>query len=132
MRLEHCSGCNTFPANRTAPFLAVPDFHEHFSSFGAVQHFFSVTFLKIFRPFFIKRIGFGGNLFETDNFRVCRVFQFEVFLIEIFTAESRLCRKRPRSVVDVMPVFVGDPSFSLSLVSATRPLPKTFEYPVVN
>ena len=36
---------------------------------------------------------------------ICRVFQLEVFFIEIFTAESRLCCKRPRPVINMVPIF---------------------------
>ena len=91
MRLEPCFGCNSFSAYRAAPFLVVPDFNEFFPPFSTVQHSFSVTFLIISRPFFIKWVGFSGDFPESDDFGVCRVFQLEVFFIEIFTAESRLC-----------------------------------------
>ena len=95
MRLESCFGCNSFSAYRAAPFLVVPDFNEFFPSFGTVQHSFSVTFLIISRPFFIEWVSFGGDFPESDDFSICRVFQLEVFFIEIFTAESRLCCKQP-------------------------------------
>ena len=123
MRLKSCFRCNSFSAYRAAPFLVVPNFNEFFSSFGAVQHSFPVTFLIISRPFFIEWVGFGGDFLESDDFSICRVFQLEVFFIEIFTAESRLCCKRPRSVINMVPVFVGNPFPTFSLVSAASPPP---------
>ena len=123
MRLKPRFGCYFLSAYRAAPFLVVPDFDEFFPSFGTIQHSFSVTFLIISRPSFIERVSFGGDFSESDDFSICRVFQFEVFFIEIFTAESRLCCKRPRSVINMMPVFVGNPFPTFSLVSAASPPP---------
>jgi len=123
MPLESCFGCNSFSTYRAAPFLVVPDFNEFFPSFGTVQHSFSVTFLIISRPLFIERIGFCGDFPESNDFSVCRVFQLEVFFIEILTAESRLCCKRPRPVVNVVPVFISNPSLAFSFVSAASPPP---------
>ena len=123
MRLESCFGCNSFSAYRATPFLVVPDFNEFFSSFGTVQHSFPVTFLIISRPSFIEWVGFGGDFPESDDFSVCRVFQLEVFFIEVFTAESRLRCKRPRPVINVMPVFISNPSLAFSFVSAASPPP---------
>ena len=57
MRLKSCFRCNSFSAYRAAPFLVVPNFNEFFSSFGAVQHSFPVTFLIISRPFFIEWVA---------------------------------------------------------------------------
>ena len=123
MRLKPRFRCNFLSAHRAAPFLAVPDFDEFFPPFGAVQHFFAVTFLIISRPFFIEWVSFGGDFPESDDFGVCRVFQLEVFFIEIFTAEGGLCCKRPRSVINMVPVFIGNPFPTFSLVSAASPPP---------
>ena len=123
MRLKSCFRCNSFSAYRAAPFLVVPNFNEFFSSFGAVQHSFPVTFLIISRPFFIEWVGFGGDFLESDDFSICRVFQLEVFFIEIFTAESRLCCKRPRPVIDMVPVFADNPFPTFSFMSAASPSP---------
>ena len=123
MRLKPGFGCYFLPAYRAAPFLVVPDFDELFPSFGTIQHPFSVTFLIISRPSFIERVSFGGDFSESDDFGVCRVFQHEVFFIEVFTAESRLRCKRPRPVINVVPVFIGNPFPTFALVSAASPPP---------
>ena len=123
MRLKPRFRCDFLSADGAAPFLAVPDFDEFFPSFGAVQHSFAVTFLIISRPFLIERIGFCGDFPESNDFSVCRIFQFEVFFVEIFTAKGGLRCKRPRPVINVMPVFVGNPFPTFSLVSAASPPP---------
>ena len=41
----------------------------------------------------------------------------------LLSAESRLCCKRPRSVINMVPVFVGNPFPTFSLVSAASPPP---------
>ncbi len=47
MGLEPGFGRNSLSADGATPLLAVPDFNEFFSPFGAVELFFSGTFLII-------------------------------------------------------------------------------------
>ena len=121
--LEPGFGCNSLSTNGAAPLLAVPDFYEFFSPLGAVEQFFSVTFLIIFRPIFIERVSIRDNLPVPYNFRICRIFQFEEFFIEPFTAKGWRCCKRPRPVINFMPILFGNPFLPLPLVSAARPPP---------
>lgn len=123
MGLKPGFGCNSLPADGTAPFLVIPNFDEFFPPLCAVEHFFSVTFLIISRPPFVKRVSVSGDFSISNDFGVCRIFQFEEFFIESFTAEGWRRRKCPRSVVNFVPILFGNPFLPFPLVSAARPPP---------
>lgn len=123
MGLKPGFGCHSLLADGTAPFLVIPNFDEFFPSLCAVEHFFSVTFLIITRPHFIKRVSVSGDFSILSYFGVCRIFQFEEFFIESFTAKGWRRRKRPHSIVNFVPILFGNPFLPFPLVSTARPPP---------
>lgn len=48
-----------------------------------MQHLFTLAFLKIVRPIFIKRVRFRNNFLKADDFGIGRVFEFCVIGISI-------------------------------------------------
>lgn len=126
VNLEPGFGIDYIGADGTAVELLPPDNKQFFASFGTVQHFLALTFLKIGRPSRVKRIGFRDYFLETDDFCIGSVFQSG---IGFFT----FCRfdrggKCPETISDQMPVFPGNPFSALFPVSAFCPLPQAFVY----
>ena len=123
---------DTVSADRAVVALPPPDCQQFFPPLGAVEQLFALSFLKIVRPIFIKRICFRYNFLESDDFCIGCIFEFAIerlapsILIFIGNRECPLTR------ANVVPVFLRNPSVALFLMSAFCPLPQAFVYLVVN
>ena len=124
MHSESSLRIDDVPTDRTEAFLPPPNGQQLFPALCAVQHFLTLAFLEIIRPPFIKRIGFRNDFLETDNFRVRCIFEFD----KGFCAVSHLDRgsESPLPVIEMPPVFRGNPLMTFLFVSAFGPLPQAF------
>lgn len=61
MHLKTGFGCDKVSADRTTAVLPPPNCQQLFPSLGAVKQLFALSFLKIVRPIFIKRVCFRYN-----------------------------------------------------------------------
>ena len=84
-----------------------------------MQHLFTLAFLKVFRPIFIKRVRFRNDFLKADDGGIGRVFEFRVIGISIgILREGGEC---PLPVADVMPISFSNPFAALLFVSALGP-----------
>ena len=99
-----------------------PDCKQLFPPFRVMQHLFALSFLKIFRPIFIKRVRFRNDFLKTDDRGIGRIFEFCVIGISIGVfREGGEC---PLPVADATPISFGNPFAALFLVSAFGPSPQ--------